>query len=151
MNPRKYLVLAGIVVFGTIGDVLLKRGMQAVGSIPLSDWPRIITSVFNPWVALGILFLLAFFGAYLHALSWADLTYVLPAASVSYILLALLSKYFLGENVTLTRWLGIVLVSFACGFVTRGPEVTHRKPHATPAKAEPAVTSATTPAMEGEA
>lgn len=129
MNLRKYLVLAAIIVFGTIGDVLLKRGMQQVGQITAGRWFQIIAAVFNPWVALGILFLFVFFVAYLHALSWADLTYVLPAVSFNYILLALLSKFFLGENVTLARWIGIVLVSGAVGFVTRGPEITHRKHH----------------------
>lgn len=129
MNLRKYLVLAAIVVFGTIGDVLLKRGMQAIPAITASQWTRVVGAVFTPWIALGILFLLIFFAAYLHALSWADLTYVLPAASFNYIFLALLSKYFLGENVTVTRWIGIILVSCSVGFVTSGPEVTRRRPN----------------------
>ena len=124
MNLRKYLILAAIVVFGTFGDVFLKRGMSQMGAITAAHWTQVITAVFTPWVALGIVFLLVFFAAYLHALSWADLTYVLPAASFNYVLLALLSAYWLHEEVNLTRWVGILLVSSAVGFVTRGPEVT---------------------------
>ena len=59
-----------------------------------------ILTILNPWVALGILFLLGFFAAYMTALSWADLTYVLPATSLGYVLLALIAKFLLHEQVT---------------------------------------------------
>jgi len=127
VNLRKYLVLVAILIFGPLGDVFLKRGMGQVGAVTAAHWTQVISAVFTPWVALGIGFLLVFFAAYLHALSWADLTYVLPATSLGYVVLALLSTYMLHEQVDLTRWLGILLVSLAVGFVTRGPEVTPRK------------------------
>lgn len=140
MNLRKYLVLLAILVFGPLGDVFLKRGMAQVGAVTAAHWTHIIAAIFTPWVALGIACLLVFFAAYLHALSWADLTYVLPATSLGYVVLALLSTYVLHEQVNLTRWLGILLVSLAVGFVTRGPEVTprkHREPRPEPALAAP--------------
>ena len=78
----------------------------------------------NPWVLTGICLLLLFFGSYLTALSWADLTYVLPATALSYVLMALLAKLFLNEHVTASRWLGIALISAGVGFVASGPSVT---------------------------
>lgn len=138
MNLRKYLVLVAILIFGPLGDVFLKRGMAQVGAVTAAHWNQVVSAVFTPWVALGIGFLLVFFAAYLHALSWADLTYVLPATSLGYVLLAVLSTWLLHEHVDLTRWLGILLVSLAVGFVTRGPEVTPKKrkePRAEPALA----------------
>ena len=107
MTFRKYLVLAGVTLFAAIGDSLLARGMQQVGQISLRRLPDIILTILNPWVAAGILFLLAFFAAYMTALSWADLTYVLPATSLGYVLLALIAKFLLHEQVTTMRWLGI--------------------------------------------
>ena len=62
------------------------------------------------------------------ALSWADLTYVLPASSLGYVLLALIARFALHEHISLMRWLGIALVSGGVGFVTSGPEVTRRPP-----------------------
>ena len=59
------------------------------------------------------------------SLSWADLTYVLPATSLGYVLLAIIAKFALHEQVSLTRWLGILLISAGVGFVTRGPALTH--------------------------
>jgi drug/metabolite transporter (DMT)-like permease len=125
---RKYLVLAGVTLFAAIGDSLLARGMKQVGNISLQRLPDVILTILNPWVALGIIFLLGFFAAYMTALSWADLTYVLPATSLGYVLLALIAKFLLHEQVTTTRWLGIALISAGVGFVTQGPALT-RHPH----------------------
>src|SRR5256885_15651913 len=101
--------------------------MKQVGSISLTHWTSVIFAVLNPSVALGILLLLGFFASYMTALSWADLTYVLPASSLGYVLLALIARFVLHEQVSLTRWLGIALVSSGVGFVTSGPELTKRR------------------------
>ena len=122
---RKYLVLAGVTFFGATGDSLLSRGMKEVGSISPDNLWRVIPAILNPWVAIGVLFLLAFFATYMTALSWADLTYVLPATSIGYVLLALIAKFMLHEEVSLTRWFGILLVSAGVGWVTQGPALTH--------------------------
>jgi drug/metabolite transporter (DMT)-like permease len=83
----------------------------------------------NPWVAVGIVLLLAFFASYMNALSWADLTYVLPATSLGYVLLALVAKFALHEEVSPLRWLGIALISGGVGFVAGGPALTaHEHP-----------------------
>jgi drug/metabolite transporter (DMT)-like permease len=126
---RKYLVLAGVTLFGAVGDSLLSLGMKQVGSVSLHHLHNVILAVLNPWVALGILFLLGFFASYMMSLSWADLTYVLPATSLGYVLLALIARFWLHEQVSLTRWLGIGLISLGVGFVTRGPALTlHAQP-----------------------
>src|SRR5689334_3449403 len=101
--------------------------MKQVGNVSLRHLPDIILTILNPWIALGILFLLGFFAAYMTALSWADLTYVLPATSLGYVLLAVIAKFLLHEEVTTLRWLGIGLISAGVGFVTQGPALT---PHA---------------------
>jgi len=122
---RRYLVLAGVSVFAVTGDSLVSRGMKQVGSISLHDLPGIVLVVFRPEIALGIFFLLAFFACYTSALSWADLTYVLPATSISFILLTLVAKFILHENVSLARWMGVLLISIGVGVVTQGPALTH--------------------------
>ena len=127
MNFRKYLVLAGVSVFAPVGDSLLSYGMKQVGNISATDFSSLLLAISNPWVALGIFFLLGFFASYMTALSWADLTYVLPASSAGYVLLALIARFALHENVSLMRWLGIALVSSGVGFVTTGPERTPRR------------------------
>jgi len=124
---RKYLVLAGVTFFAATGDSVLAHGMKQTGSISLHHLPSIFLAVLDPWVALGILLLLAFFASYANALSWADLTYVLPATSLGYVLLALIARFVLHEHVSPMRWLGIALISGGVGFVAGGPALTH--PH----------------------
>ena len=126
MTFRRYLVLFGVSVFAAIGDSLLSRGMKEIGGVSLHHLKIIILMFFNPTVALGIVFLLAFFACYMTSLSWADLTYVLPATSVSYVLLTLLAKFYLHETVSVARWSGVLLISAGVGFVTQGPALTHR-------------------------
>lgn len=121
MSLRKYLVLICIMIFGASGDVALSRGMKNVGPISLSHIGELISAIFTPWVGLGIVLLFGFFAAYLAALSWADLTYVLPATSVGYIVMALLARFFLHENIPATRWFGIILIAAGVGFIATGP------------------------------
>jgi drug/metabolite transporter (DMT)-like permease len=121
---RKYLVLAGVTIFAAAGDSMLSHGMKQAGNISLHHLQGIILAVLNPWVAVGILLLLAFFASYMNALSWADLTYVLPATSLGYVLLALVAKFALHEQVSPLRWLGIALISGGVGFVAGGPALT---------------------------
>jgi drug/metabolite transporter (DMT)-like permease len=121
---RKYLVLAGVTVFAAAGDSMLSHGMKQTGSISIHHLQGVIFAVLNPWVAIGILLLLAFFATYMTALSWADLTYVLPATSLGYVILALVARFLLHEHVSPMRWLGIALITGGVGFIAGGPELT---------------------------
>ncbi|MGA8869030.1 MAG: EamA family transporter [Candidatus Sulfotelmatobacter sp.] len=124
MTFRKYLVLAGVTLFAATGDSMLSHGMKQTGAISLQHPLGLILAVLNPWVAVGIVLLLAFFATYTTALSWADLTYVLPATSLGYVLLALIARFVLHEQVSPLRWLGIALISGGVGFVAGGPALT---------------------------
>ena len=134
MTFRKYLVLAGITVFSTAGDSLLARGMKELGSVSLRNLSGLLLAVTNPWVALGILLLLAFFTCYMSALSWADLTYVLPASSLGYVFVALVARFAFHEEISFSRWLGIAMIAAGVGFVAAGPSVTHMHEHDTAAQ-----------------
>src|SRR5579859_3317580 len=127
LDRYRYLVLGAIIVFSSVGDVLLAHGMKSIGAIPISDLHRLIAAVFNPWVALGIFFLLMFFAAYSTALSWADLTFVLPATSLSYVLVAIMGALILHEHISVAHWVGILLVSGGVGIVAGGPSTTQRR------------------------
>ena len=124
MTARKYLVLLVVFVCAACGDVSLARGMRSFGAVTLANLPTLYTALLNPWIGLGILLLIGFFVSYLSALSWADLTYVLPATSLGYILMVLLAKFFLHENVTRGRWIGVTLIVIGVSFAASGPEAT---------------------------
>src|SRR5260370_33084110 len=107
---------------------MLAHGMKQAGNISLHHLQSVLLAVLNPWVAIGILLLLGFFASYMHALSWADLTYVLPATSLGYVILALVAKFVLHEQVSAIRGLGIALISVGLDCVAGGPSfVTHSR------------------------
>lgn len=129
MTYRKYLVLAGVTVFAAAGDSMLAHGMKQTGHVSIHHLDAILFAILNPWVAVGIVLLLAFFASYMNALSWADLTYVLPATSLGYVLLAFVAKFALHEKVSPLRWMGIALISSGVSFVAGGPALTaHPEP-----------------------
>ncbi len=141
MTFRKYLVLTGVALCASLGDSLLAYGMKQAGNISLQHPMKLLLAILNPAVACGIVLLLGFFSCYMTALSWADLTYVLPATSVGYVLIVLIARFCLHENVTTTRWLGVLLISGGVGFVTRGPALTApSKSHAQELRSENAST-----------
>ena len=75
---------------------------------------------------MGIALLIGFFACYLTALSWADLTFVLPATAFGYVIVALLSRFWLHDTISPERWAGIVLITLGVGFVANGPSSTER-------------------------
>jgi len=97
-------------IFGGTGDVLLKRGMQDFGPVDPHHLLHVISALGNPWVLGGIALLICFFADYLTALSWADLSYVLPVTSLGYVASALLARFFLHEQISPQRWAGTLLI-----------------------------------------
>jgi uncharacterized membrane protein len=129
LTPQRYLVLLAVILTASFGDVLLSHGMSQVGPVSLHNLSLLIVALKNLWVMAGIMLLLGFFASYLTALSWADLTFVLPSTAFSYVIVALLSRFWLHEQISIYRWLGILMIVCGVGFVANGPSLTeHPEP-----------------------
>jgi drug/metabolite transporter (DMT)-like permease len=124
--PRQYAILLLVAVCAPLGDSCLSRGMTSLPAISLANPITLIAAVFTPWIAIGIVLLIGFFASYLTALSWADLTYVLPATAFGNVIVAMLSRFWLHEPISLERWAGIVLITLGVSFVASGPSLTER-------------------------
>ncbi len=112
----------------SIGDTLLSHGMAEVGPVSFDHLGLLLHALINPWVIAGVLCLIGFFATYLSALSWADLTFVLPSTAFGYVVIALISHFWLHEHISLFRWTGIILIVCGVGFVANGPALTERPP-----------------------
>ncbi|HVU48324.1 MAG TPA: hypothetical protein VHD85_19500 [Terracidiphilus sp.] len=121
LTPRQYLILGLVAVCAPLGDTCLSRGMTAIPSISLAHAGALIAAVFTPWVAAGIVLLIGFFACYLTALSWADLTFVLPATALGNMIVELLARFWLHETISLQRWIGVTLITVGVGFIAQGP------------------------------
>ncbi len=144
--PRQYLILGLVSLCAPLGDSCLARGMTAMPTISLAHPGALIAAVFTPWIAAGIAMLIGFFASYLTALSWADLTFVLPATALGNVIVALISRFWLHEAISLERWAGIVLITLGVGFVAQGPALTERPaPEASTSELEETVTTEAQP------
>jgi uncharacterized membrane protein len=115
LHLKTIALIIFMVSVAPLGDTFLGKGMKQVGKMP--DWSpahffgfffRAFTSS-TIWTGIGLL--LAYFIAYLLVLSWADYSYVLPASSISSLLIALLAYFVLHETITPTRWVGVAVIS----------------------------------------
>jgi drug/metabolite transporter (DMT)-like permease len=123
-----------IIVANAVGNLLLAYGMRRVGSIasysPLELVGAGLQAMTNGWVLAGVLLLLVFFAAHAIVLSWADLSYVLLVTAIGYVLVAVLSRQFLGETISALRWAGTVVITAGVVLVGSTPISTVETPAA---------------------
>jgi drug/metabolite transporter (DMT)-like permease len=124
LRPSQYAILIAVMLTASVGDTLLSHGMAQVGAVDPQHLHLLWQALFNPFVVAGIVLLIGFFACYMTALSWADLTFVMPATAFGYVVVALLSRFWLHEHLSLYRWAGILLIVCAVGFVAGGPSRT---------------------------
>jgi drug/metabolite transporter (DMT)-like permease len=119
-----------MILTGPLGNVLLGMGMKHVGAViiwPPSQLLHTGLKVFaSTSIWLGISSLFVFFVSYMLVLSWADYSFVQPASSLAYGVVALLGYLILGETVSPLRWLGIAIICLGV-FV-----ISHTAPRTTP-------------------
>lgn len=114
-----------IVISNSVGNVLLGEAML---KLPLFSptFSYFISLVTNLWLIGGTVLMVIFTMAQLSLFSWADLTFVLPVTASGYIVTDLLSRFFLGEPISLARWIGIVILSVGVLLVAETPP--HEQP-----------------------
>jgi len=109
-------------VTGVAGQLLLKVGMSQLGALEISvaAIPSLIMRIIlSPYIIVG---LAIYFGGvffWLLALNRADLSYVYPFASLSYVLITLASWLLLHEAVPPMRWIGLVVICIGVMLVAR--------------------------------
>lgn len=119
---KTLIVLFVAVCAQTLGDVCLTKGMKSIGEVNTLDPAELLkigAQVFtNPLVWMGIAMLAIFFGLYLVALSWADLSFVLPVTAFGYAMNAFMSWRLLGEHVSFARWIGTMIICVGVAVVS---------------------------------
>jgi drug/metabolite transporter (DMT)-like permease len=125
LKGKTVLMIVIMVICGPLGNILLGKGMRAFGDVTahapseaLELFTRVMTSAL---IWLGILSLITFFVAYMLVLSWADYSYVQPASSIAYVVVALLGHFVLHEFVSPVRWLGVSIICLGVMVVSQTP------------------------------
>ena len=120
---RTAIILSAAILANSLGSVCLSKGMKQFPAEEFLGGAGFLQAgwhvLSNPWIILGVLLLITFLAAYLTALSWADLSFVLPGTAPGYILTAILSKVFLHEVISPLRWAGTVFIVMGTWLVAR--------------------------------
>ncbi len=109
-------LLVFIVVGGTFGEMCVTRAMKIIGEV--KDFtPRGLLRTGRRafkigWMWLGFFLMALSYFALLGMLARADVSFVIPVTSLGYVVGAIGGRWFLGEDVSYHRWIGVLLVCF---------------------------------------
>jgi drug/metabolite transporter (DMT)-like permease len=114
---KTILVLIPAIFAQAAGNVFLSTRMKEIGG---SSWlPLVPRALESPTLWFGTALLLVSFVLFASALSWADLSFVVPAVSAEVVVNVVFADYFLHEVVSLTRWTGVLIISIGVILVLR--------------------------------
>ena len=105
-----YRLLALSLILRPFGNLCLAWGTKHFPQVLAMNPVVYIRAMLNPYVALGIGMLILVTLLRIALLSLADLSFIVPLTSTGYIISTLLGKFFLNEQITLSRWVGILLI-----------------------------------------
>ena len=108
------------VCFSVAGELFLKHGMNQVGVLSLASLGTVLPRMLRVWslyagfgsIAVGAVFWLA-------AISRVDLSWAYPLLAIGYVLMLFFSALILREQVSLTRWIGAVVIVVGVYLITR--------------------------------
>jgi drug/metabolite transporter (DMT)-like permease len=110
------------VLFGAIGQIMLKKGMGSMGPITLTleGLPGTLWRMgTNLYVVGGLLLYVTGTVFWLAALSRVDLSYAYPFASLSYVIMLAASWLLFHEDITALRIVGTVVVALGVIIISR--------------------------------
>ena len=98
----------------------MKKKILIVGDFLNTElWEAYLNADGFDCTSVGTMMQAVYFGLWLAVLSWEDLSVALPLQALSYIVVAFLAQWFLGENVSTMRWAGICLICVGVAMITR--------------------------------
>ena len=108
------LLLADVVEFTIMLSIKKLSGILPPFSLDSLSWAAfggvVGTLVHSPYFWLGVTGIVMSFIVWMTVLSSIDLSIAFPLGSLSFIVIPILSIFFLNEVIPLMRWLGIVFI-----------------------------------------
>lgn len=106
-----------VICLKPFSNLFLAWGMKGMpGEISMNPL-YYVKAMFEPLVALGILMQAFWLLFRMKLLSLADLSFVLPVTAVGYVLTTLLGRIFLHEQVSMQRWIAVLLIFLGTALV----------------------------------
>jgi drug/metabolite transporter (DMT)-like permease len=99
------------VLLGATGQVIMKKGMMLYGEVTAgSVWAQLIPILKVPQVFIGFVCYGISAVLWIAVVSNVDLSLAYPMVSLAYVLVFLASWLLLGEQISATRVLGLVII-----------------------------------------
>ncbi|MFI5056657.1 MAG: hypothetical protein ACHQLQ_00590 [Candidatus Acidiferrales bacterium] len=121
---RDVLMLSVLVFGSTGGEIAITHGMKAVGEPsrlrPMAVLKFLGRALGNEWFWAGVPLMALSFYSLLVLLSWEPISFVIPASALSYVVGTFGAKYILGEEISVARWAGVILVCAGVALVAAG-------------------------------
>ena len=113
MNYIVLILILLAVLFNTTAQLLLKLGMAKIGVFAFS-WhnfaPIVFKAISSPWILAGVCVYVGSLGVWLMVLSRIPVSIAYPMVSLAYITSAIAAYYLLGEDLSLARIAGIIVI-----------------------------------------
>ena len=117
-------LLIGCILLAPGGNLLLKHGMNQMGSVSettLGIAAYIVQTALKPQIIVGVVFYIASFAMWLALLSMMEISAVYPIfVSCAFLIVMSASAIWFGEHVTLLRALGTAVVAAGIYLVSKG-------------------------------
>lgn len=135
-KAKNTLFVLLIVICNSGGNLLLAMGMvhsPSLLSIPMNHYVEAVLG--NGFLVAGTALTAMSLFAQLSMYTWADLSYILPVTAGGYVVTAILSKFFLWEHISVSRWIGVSVISLGVFLVaetrpdTKHGQQIHRAKH----------------------
>ena len=116
---REAILFLVIITAGTGGELCVTRAMKDIGEVhdfrPAALLRFMRRAFLVGWMWIGIAMMTVAFFALLAALSFENVSFVVPVTALSYGAGAVGAMLFLRERISLQRWVGVLIV---CAGVT---------------------------------
>lgn len=118
----QFLILCAVVLAGTAGDVSVARAMKRTGELASFRPAKLLRfawrAALNGYLWMGIFCKAVAFFCLLALLERAELSWVVPATAISFIVELAAAKYFLDERISRTRWAGALCIGAGVALIS---------------------------------
>jgi drug/metabolite transporter (DMT)-like permease len=115
------ILLIGL-MFESAGVVLLKKGMTQAPELKTMSFHEVVrvlkAGLTNHQILLGVFFEALFFVCLLVLMARSDISFLWPLTGLSFVFATLAAMWFLHEQVSSVRWVGVVLIMLGAGLIS---------------------------------
>ena len=106
------------------GQILLKIGLNRIGSIVVNNISSLghlfLGVIKSPMVLIGLFMYVISAAIWLVVISAVDLSFAYPFIGLTYVLILIVSKFILKEDVNPIRWAGAAIITIGVVVISRG-------------------------------